>query len=85
MTLYMPRHGFADLLLYVPEGQDSIYVVPRGRIKQDTAWAAAALEPYKDAWHLLKETTAPLFERKMESLSSQLRSYRNKWSTLVNL
>jgi hypothetical protein len=28
----------------------------------------------KEAWHLLKETTASLFERKMESLSIQLRT-----------
>jgi hypothetical protein len=42
-------------------------------IKYDTFWAEVALEPYKEAWHLLKETTATLFERKMESLSVQLR------------
>jgi hypothetical protein len=73
MSLYMPRHGFADFLLYVADGHNTIYVVPRGVIKYDTFWAEDALEPYKEAWHLLKETTATLFERKMESLSVQLR------------
>jgi len=32
MSLYMPRHGFADFLLYVPEGNSLVYVVPRGKI-----------------------------------------------------
>jgi hypothetical protein len=73
MSMYMPRHGFADFLLYVAEGKNTVYVVPRGIIKHDTVWAEDALEPYKEAWHLLKETTASLFERKMESLSIQLR------------
>ena len=73
MSMYMPRHGFADFLLYVADGQDTVYVVPRGGIKQDSAWAEVALEPYREAWHLLKETTTTLFERKMESLSIQLR------------
>lgn len=70
--MYMPRNEFADFLLYVPDEPDTVYVVPRGKIEHDTAWAAAALEPYKEAWHLLKETTPALFERKIESLSSQL-------------
>src|SRR5215831_10456648 len=39
MSMYMPRHGFADFLLYVPDGQDTVYVVPRGVIAHDTAWA----------------------------------------------
>jgi hypothetical protein len=73
MSLYMPRHGFADFLRYVADGQGTVYVVPRGMIKHDTAWAEVALEPYREAWHLLKETTASLFERKMEPLSIQLR------------
>ena len=73
LTMYMPRNAFADFLLYVPDGQDTVFVVPRGKIAHDTAWAAAALEPYKEAWHLLKETTSILFERKVESLSKQLR------------
>jgi hypothetical protein len=47
MSMYMPRNQFADFLLYVPEGQDIVYVVPRGKIAHDTAWAASALEPYK--------------------------------------
>src|ERR1700722_1357113 len=72
MSLYMPRHGFADFLLYVPEGHNSVYVVPRGKIAHDTSWAETALEPYKEAWHLLKETTPSLFERKTEALSNQL-------------
>jgi hypothetical protein len=71
--MYMPRHGFADFLLYVADGESTVYVVPRGMIEHDTNWAEVALEPYKEAWHLLKETTAILFERKMESLSIQLR------------
>jgi len=71
--MYMPRHGYADFLLYVADGQSTVYVVPRGMIKHDTNWAEDALEPYREAWHLLKETTATLFERKMESLSGQLR------------
>jgi hypothetical protein len=74
MSMYMPRHGFADFLLYVADGQKAVYVVPRGVIKHDTVWAEDALESYKEAWHLLKETTASLFERKMESLSIQLRT-----------
>ena len=49
MTMYMPRNAFADFLLYVPDGQDTVYVIPRGKIAHDTAWAAAALEPYKEA------------------------------------
>jgi hypothetical protein len=73
MSMYMPRHGFADFLLYVAERKNTVYVVPRGIIKHDTVWAEDALEPYKEAWHLLKETTASLFERRMESLSPQLR------------
>lgn len=73
LTIYMPRNGFADFLLYVPEGQGSVYVVPRGKIAYDTAWAESGLEPYKEAWHLLKETTPLLFERKAEALSGQLR------------
>src|SRR6266481_2833271 len=73
MSLYMPRNGFADFLLYVPEGHSTVYVVPRGKIAHDTSWAESALEPYKEAWHLLKETTPLLFERKSEALSSQLR------------
>jgi len=73
MSIYMPRHGFADFLLYVAEGQTIVYVVPRGKIEHDTAWAESALEPYQDAWHLLKETSPLLFERKMESVSIQLR------------
>jgi hypothetical protein len=56
MSRYMPRNDFADFLLYVPDGQDIVYVVPRGMIAHDTAWAASALEPYKDAWHLLKKS-----------------------------
>jgi hypothetical protein len=73
MCLYMPRQGFADFLLYVPEHSSTVYVVPRGKIAHDTSWAESALEPHKEAWHLLKETTPLLFERKMESLSIQLR------------
>src|SRR6266481_7757024 len=73
MTMYMPRNEFADFLLYVPEGKDTVYVVPRGKIAHDTSWAESALEPYKEAWHLLKEITPLLFERKTEALSSQLR------------
>jgi hypothetical protein len=73
MSMYMPRNGFADFLLYVAEGQDTVYVVPRGKIAYDTSWAEPALEPYKEAWHLLKETAPQLFERKVEVLSSQLR------------
>lgn len=73
MSMYMPRNGFADFLLYVAEGQETVYVVPRGKIEHDTAWAESTLEPYKEAWHLLKETAPHLFERKMESLSGQLR------------
>jgi hypothetical protein len=72
MTLYMPRHGFADFLLYVAQEQGTVYVVPRGMIEHDTAWAEVGLEPYKEAWHLLKESTPSLFERKVESLSAQL-------------
>lgn len=73
MSLYMPRHGFADFLLYVAEEQGTVYVVPRGMIKHDTAWAESALEPHREAWHLLKETTPLLFERNVESRSIQLR------------
>jgi hypothetical protein len=73
MTLYMPRGEFADFLLYVPQGPDIVYVVPRGQIAHDTAWSESALEPYKEAWHLLKETTPLLFDRKVESFSGQLR------------
>jgi hypothetical protein len=73
MSLYMPRQGFADFLLYVPEGHNTVYVVPRGKIAHDTAWAESGLEPYKEAWQLLKETTPLLFERKIEPLSIQLR------------
>jgi hypothetical protein len=73
MSMYMPRNKFADFLLYVPEAQDTVYVIPRGKIAHDTAWADSALEPYKEAWHLLKETAPPLFERKTEALSQQLR------------
>jgi hypothetical protein len=72
MNMYMPRTEFADFLLYVPEGQDTVYVVPRGKIAHDTAWAESALEPYKEAWHLLKETAPALFERKTIALSHQL-------------
>jgi hypothetical protein len=71
--MYMPRNDFADFLLYVPEGRDTVYVVSRGKIPYDTAWAAIALEPYKDSWQLLKESTAALFKRNLESLSKQLR------------
>ena len=73
MNMYMPRNDFADFLLYVPDGQDIVYVVPRGKIAHDTAWATSALEPYKEAWHLLKEMAPLLFERKVEALSKQLR------------
>jgi hypothetical protein len=73
MTLYMPRGEFADFLLYVPQGPDIVYVIPRGQIAHDTAWSESALEPYREAWHLLKETSAPLFERKVDALSDQLR------------
>lgn len=73
MSMYMPRNEFADFLIYVPEGQDSVYVVPRGKISHDTGWAESALESYKDAWHLLKETNPLLFERNVVSLSAQLR------------
>lgn len=73
MTMYMPRKGFADFLLYVPEGEDVVYVVPRGKIAYDTSWAESTLGPYMEAWHLLKETAPTLFERKVESLSGQLR------------
>jgi hypothetical protein len=71
--MYMPRHGFADFLLYVSQEQNIVYVVPRGMIEHDTAWAEVGLNPYKEAWHLLKETSPLLFERKVESLSAQLR------------
>ncbi len=74
MTMYMPRNEFADFLLYVPEGKDTVYVVPRGKIAHDTSWAESALEPYKEAWHLLKEITPLLFERKVAVLSRQLRT-----------
>src|SRR5258708_32665475 len=73
MSLYMPRHGFADFLLYVADGQGTVYIVPRGMIEHDTAWSESALESYKEAWHLLKETSPLLFERKVESLSLQIR------------
>jgi hypothetical protein len=72
--MYMPRNEFADFLLYAPEGEDTVYVVPRGKIAHDTSWAESALEPYKEAWHLLKETAPLLFERKVEVLSKQLRT-----------
>lgn len=72
ISLYMPRHGFADFLLYVLENS-TIYVVPRGKIAHDTSWSESALEVYKEAWHLLMETAPLLFERKTEALSSQLR------------
>jgi hypothetical protein len=73
MTMYMPRNEFADFLFYAPEGQDTVYVVPRGKIAHDTSWAESALEPYKEARHLLKVTAPMLFERKAEVLSRQLR------------
>jgi len=73
MTMYMPRNDFADFLLYVPETLDTVYVVPRGLIAHDTGWGAPSLEPYKEAWHLLKETSPLLFERKAEAMSAQLR------------
>ena len=73
MTMYMPRGSFADFLLYVAEGEDAVYVVPRGKIAHDTAGAESALEPYKEAWHLLTETAPALFARKAEALSGQLR------------
>jgi hypothetical protein len=73
MSMYMPRNAFADFLLYVPDGEDTVYVIPRGKIAHDTSWAAAELEPYKEAWDLLKETAPVLFERKIDSLSKQLR------------
>src|ERR1051326_4017024 len=52
----------------------SMYVVPRGKIAHDTTWAMSALEPYKGAWHWLKEFAPLLFERKVEALSKQLRT-----------
>lgn len=73
MSLYMSRNGFADFLLYVAQEQGTVYIVPRGMIEHDTAWSESALEPYKEAWRLLKETAPVLFERKVESLSSQVR------------
>src|SRR5215469_10366366 len=72
MTMYMPRGTFADFLLYVLDGQDTVYVVPRGKIAHDTSWAEPALEPYKEAWHLLKKTSPLLFKRKVKALSGQL-------------
>lgn len=74
MTMYMPRNGFADFLLYVADGQDIVYVVPRGTISHDTAWSESSLEPYKEAWHLLKEADPALFERNIERISDQLRT-----------
>lgn len=73
MSMYMPRTGFADFLLYVTD-QGAVYVMPRGKISHDTGWSELSLEPYKEAWHLLKETDPRLFERKMEPLSGQLRT-----------
>jgi len=73
MTMYMPRNNFADFLIYVPDGHDVVYIVPRGKITHDTGWSESALEPYKDTWHLLKETAPALFERRAEALSRQLR------------
>jgi len=72
MTMYMPRNDFADFLIYVPDGQNIVYIVPRGKIAHDTGWSESALEPYKDAWLLLKETAPPLFERRAGVLSEQL-------------
>src|SRR5262249_29518640 len=69
MRMYMPRSEFADFLLYVPEGQDTVYVIPRGKISYDTNWSEPALEPYKEAWHLLKKMEPALFERKSEAVS----------------
>ena len=73
MTMYMPRNNFADFLIYVPDGQDLLYIVPRGTVAQNTGRSESALEAYKNAWHLLKETTPALFERRAEALSKQLR------------
>jgi hypothetical protein len=73
MTMYMPRNNFADFLIYVPDGQDLLYIIPRGTVAQNTGRSESALEAYKNAWHLLKETTPALFERRAEALSKQLR------------
>jgi len=73
MTMYLPQNDFADFLLYVTTEQDAVYIVPRSKIAHDTRWSGAALEPFKDAWHWLKETTPVLFERRTEALSKQLR------------
>ena len=73
LNVFMPQNDFADFLLYVPEGQDVVYVVPRGKIAYATRWSKAVLEPYKEAWHLLKETAPALFERRDEALSVHLR------------
>ena len=72
MTMYMPRSEFADFLLYVPENEQIVYVVPRGKIAHDTSWAESALEPYKGAFHLLKESSPGMFERRVVSLSKQV-------------
>jgi hypothetical protein len=79
MTIYMPRNEFADFLIYVPypgalpDGLDPVYIVPRAKIMYDSTWTEDALEPYKNAWRLLKETSPALFKRGAVVLSPQLR------------
>lgn len=73
MSMYMPRTGFADFLLYIID-QGTVYVMPRGNVSHDTTWSELSLEPFKEAWHLLKETAPGLFERRTQGLSDQLQT-----------
>jgi len=71
--MYLPLNHFADFLIYVPDREDvvrgeDVYIFPRGAIAHNTGRSESALEPYKNAWHLLKETSPALFERKAEPL-----------------
>jgi len=71
--MYLPLNHFADFLIYVPDREDvvrgeDVYIFPRGAIAHNTGRSESALEPYKNAWHLLKETSPALFERKAEPM-----------------
>jgi len=65
----------ADFLLYVPAGQDTVYVIPRGKIAHDTAWATVGAGTIQRGMAIcLRNLRLLLFERNSRwRLSKQLR------------
>lgn len=56
LSLYLPRGEWPDYLIYVLSGIESAFwIVPRGKMSKDTGRTPQSMEPYREAWDLLRQ------------------------------